>query len=215
MSQYFARLDRELERQPMPPEYEKYIAHIFCNDCERKSPAKYHFFYHKCAHCGSYNTTVLKTENTEETAQNSGDEEGPNTSSSISVDAVAATSDALGLLSISEPEQSGTNGAASSSTTTTANGSRSNHASTSSSTEEITNTLDLLSIRHAEQQQIGASSSSSETSSSTPSSSSSPSNNQNDQTTSRSSSFISSTSLAIRSSSTNNNHNESTNDNKR
>lgn len=53
----------------MPAEYEKFISHIFCNDCEEKTPAKYHFFYHKCGHCGSFNTTVLKTENTEETAQ--------------------------------------------------------------------------------------------------------------------------------------------------
>ncbi|CAO3620988.1 unnamed protein product [Cunninghamella blakesleeana] len=67
MSEYFARLDRELERQTMPAEYDKYISHVFCNDCERRSPAKYHFFYHKCGHCKSYNTTVLRTENTEET----------------------------------------------------------------------------------------------------------------------------------------------------
>ncbi|KAI8642379.1 zinc-ribbon-domain-containing protein [Parasitella parasitica] len=69
MSEYFNRLDKDLERQPMPAEYEKFISHIFCNDCEKKTPAKYHFFYHKCGHCGSFNTTVLKTENTEETAQ--------------------------------------------------------------------------------------------------------------------------------------------------
>lgn len=67
MSEYFNRLDKDLERQPMPVEYEKYISHIFCNDCEKKTPAKYHFFYHKCGHCKSFNTTVLKTENTEET----------------------------------------------------------------------------------------------------------------------------------------------------
>ncbi|CEI86363.1 hypothetical protein RMCBS344292_00805 [Rhizopus microsporus] len=69
MSEYFERLDKDLERQPMPPEYDKYISHIFCNDCEKKTQAKYHFFYHKCGHCGSFNTTVLKTENTEETAR--------------------------------------------------------------------------------------------------------------------------------------------------
>ncbi|KAI7902171.1 zinc-ribbon-domain-containing protein [Cokeromyces recurvatus] len=66
MSEYFNRLDKDLERQPMPAEYEKYISHIFCNDCEKKSAAKYHFFYHKCKHCSSFNTTVLRTENTEE-----------------------------------------------------------------------------------------------------------------------------------------------------
>ena len=75
MSEYFGRLDRELERQPMPPEYEKYVSYIFCNDCEKKSRAKYHFFYHKCEHCNSYNTTVLKTENREE--QQDGKEPSP------------------------------------------------------------------------------------------------------------------------------------------
>ncbi|KAI7851356.1 zinc-ribbon-domain-containing protein [Circinella umbellata] len=82
MSEYFARLDRELVRQPMPPEYEKYVSHIFCNDCEKKSSAKYHFFYHKCTDCGSYNTTVLKTENTEETAQDDESRNPPPSSTS-------------------------------------------------------------------------------------------------------------------------------------
>ncbi|KAI9025760.1 zinc-ribbon-domain-containing protein, partial [Phycomyces nitens] len=63
MKEYFNRLDQELQRQPMPVEYEHYLSYIFCNDCEEKSIAKYHFFYHKCKHCKSYNTTVLKTEN--------------------------------------------------------------------------------------------------------------------------------------------------------
>lgn len=77
MSAYFERLDRDLQRQPMPAEYAKFISHIFCNDCEEKSPAKYHFFYHKCSKCGSYNTTVLKTENTEETAKNQSETQVP------------------------------------------------------------------------------------------------------------------------------------------
>lgn len=67
----------------MPPEYAKYISHIFCNDCEKKSTAKYHFFYHKCVHCGSYNTTVLRTENTEE---QSGQQQSSSSSSSQAVE---------------------------------------------------------------------------------------------------------------------------------
>ncbi|OAD80342.1 hypothetical protein PHYBLDRAFT_99199, partial [Phycomyces blakesleeanus NRRL 1555(-)] len=58
MEDYFNRLDQELQRQPMPAEYENYLSYIFCNDCEEKSVAKYHFFYHKCKNCKSYNTTV-------------------------------------------------------------------------------------------------------------------------------------------------------------
>ncbi|ORZ05264.1 zinc-ribbon-domain-containing protein [Absidia repens] len=65
MSHYFARLDRALERQSMPDEYAHVLSHVFCNDCERRCAAPYHFFYHKCAHCASYNTTVLRTEKTE------------------------------------------------------------------------------------------------------------------------------------------------------
>ncbi|KAI9249155.1 zinc-ribbon-domain-containing protein [Phascolomyces articulosus] len=90
MSEYFARLDRELVRQPMPPEYEKYVSHIFCNDCEKKSSAKYHFFYHKCTHCGSYNTTVLKTENTEETAQDNESKNPPPSSTNPTQSSTAA-----------------------------------------------------------------------------------------------------------------------------
>lgn len=87
MSEYFNRLDKDLERQPMPAEYEKYISHIFCNDCEKKTPAKYHFFYHKCGHCGSFNTTVLKTENTEETQPS--ENAGASSSSSAAVASVS------------------------------------------------------------------------------------------------------------------------------
>ena len=32
---------------------------ILCNDCERKGQAPFHFVYHKCPHCASYNTRVL------------------------------------------------------------------------------------------------------------------------------------------------------------
>lgn len=41
--------------------YEFSVSWVLCNDCEQKSFAKYHFLYHKCAHCGSYNTRTLKT----------------------------------------------------------------------------------------------------------------------------------------------------------
>jgi hypothetical protein len=61
MSAYFARIDAFLKVQTMPQEYENFVSQILCNDCEKKSTAKYHFLYHKCAHCNGYNTTVLKT----------------------------------------------------------------------------------------------------------------------------------------------------------
>ncbi|KAI8059471.1 zinc-ribbon-domain-containing protein [Gongronella butleri] len=73
MSEYFQRLDRELERQSMPSEYQKFESVIFCNDCEKKSRAKYHFFYHKCKHCDSFNTTVLRTESNTSSASDPAD----------------------------------------------------------------------------------------------------------------------------------------------
>lgn len=61
MTEYFKRIDTMLQQHKMPPEYENWHSYILCNDCEKKSYAKYHFLYHKCAHCSSYNTKVLKT----------------------------------------------------------------------------------------------------------------------------------------------------------
>ncbi|KAI8067752.1 zinc-ribbon-domain-containing protein [Gongronella butleri] len=61
MSRYFDQLQKEIESQPMPSAYESYTSSLFCNDCERRSMAPYHFFYHQCQHCKSFNTSVLKT----------------------------------------------------------------------------------------------------------------------------------------------------------
>ncbi|ORZ02941.1 zinc-ribbon-domain-containing protein [Syncephalastrum racemosum] len=62
MTAYFERVDQDIMQQPMPPEYQYHVSHIFCNDCETRSRTKYHFFHHKCENCNSYNTTVLQTE---------------------------------------------------------------------------------------------------------------------------------------------------------
>ncbi len=32
---------------------------ILCNDCGKHGEAPFHFVYHKCGHCASYNTRVL------------------------------------------------------------------------------------------------------------------------------------------------------------
>lgn len=60
MSDYFNRIDEMLAAHEMPAEYKNWVSFVLCNDCERKSEAKYHFLYHKCAHCSSYNTKILK-----------------------------------------------------------------------------------------------------------------------------------------------------------
>ncbi|ORZ20282.1 zinc-ribbon-domain-containing protein [Absidia repens] len=62
MTFYFRQLQNEMERQPMPLAYQNYRSLVFCNDCEQKSVAPYHFFHHRCQSCSSFNTTVLKTE---------------------------------------------------------------------------------------------------------------------------------------------------------
>ncbi len=50
-----------LIQHTMPAEYDSWVSYILCNDCEEKSFSKFHFMYHKCAGCGSYNTKVLKS----------------------------------------------------------------------------------------------------------------------------------------------------------
>ncbi|KAI9030405.1 RING finger and CHY zinc finger domain-containing protein [Hyaloraphidium curvatum] len=61
MTEFFRRIDSMLAQHKMPTEYETWVSWVLCNDCEQKSYAKYHFLYHKCASCASYNTRVLKT----------------------------------------------------------------------------------------------------------------------------------------------------------
>jgi len=38
------------------------VQDILCNDCERKGRCRFHWLYHKCGSCGSYNTRVIKTD---------------------------------------------------------------------------------------------------------------------------------------------------------
>ncbi len=63
MEHLFARIDELMSTQTMPDEYASVRAQILCNDCEKKSIAKFHFVYHACALCSSYNTKVLRTFN--------------------------------------------------------------------------------------------------------------------------------------------------------
>lgn len=37
---------------------------IFCHQCEKRGEANYHVMYHKCPHCGSYNTTMVESRDT-------------------------------------------------------------------------------------------------------------------------------------------------------
>ena len=40
----------------MPPEYRDMVVTILCNDCNKRSTARFHVVGHKCGECGSYNT---------------------------------------------------------------------------------------------------------------------------------------------------------------
>ena len=61
MTHLWEQLDNYVSNSKMPEEYNNMRSNIFCNDCLSKSETKYHFFYHKCIDCNSWNTTVLNT----------------------------------------------------------------------------------------------------------------------------------------------------------
>uniref|UniRef100_A0A1J3CE36 Putative RING finger protein C2F3.16 n=1 Tax=Noccaea caerulescens TaxID=107243 RepID=A0A1J3CE36_NOCCA len=58
MQVYFRMLDALLAEEKMPDEYSNKTQVILCNDCGRKGNAPYHWLYHKCTSCGSYNSRL-------------------------------------------------------------------------------------------------------------------------------------------------------------
>jgi hypothetical protein len=59
LSNYWSMIDNFLQNQEMPDEYKDKKSKIYCNDCEEQSEVKFHFIYHKCLNCNSYNTNVI------------------------------------------------------------------------------------------------------------------------------------------------------------
>ncbi|KAK8537558.1 hypothetical protein V6N12_043716 [Hibiscus sabdariffa] len=59
MQVYFKMLDAFLAEEKIPDDYHDRTQVILCNDCEKKGTAPFHWKYHKCSNCGSYNTRVL------------------------------------------------------------------------------------------------------------------------------------------------------------
>ncbi|KAK4805084.1 hypothetical protein SAY86_004901 [Trapa natans] len=59
MQVYFQMLDTLLAEEKMPEEYLGQIQVILCNDCEKRGSAPFHWLYHKCPYCRSYNTRLL------------------------------------------------------------------------------------------------------------------------------------------------------------
>ncbi|KAJ4828976.1 hypothetical protein Tsubulata_046959 [Turnera subulata] len=62
MAVYFGMLDALLATEELPEEYRNRCQDILCNDCDRKGASQFHWLYHKCGFCGSYNTRVIKAE---------------------------------------------------------------------------------------------------------------------------------------------------------
>ncbi|KAH0565827.1 hypothetical protein GP486_000775 [Trichoglossum hirsutum] len=60
METQFRNLDRAIEGQPMPPQFQDTKALVSCNDCSAKSFTKYHWLGLKCDICHSYNTVQLQ-----------------------------------------------------------------------------------------------------------------------------------------------------------
>ncbi|KAJ0049275.1 hypothetical protein Pint_15297 [Pistacia integerrima] len=59
MQVYFRMLDALLAEEKIPQEYSGRTQAILCNDCEKRGAAPFHWLYHKCPSCGSYNTRLL------------------------------------------------------------------------------------------------------------------------------------------------------------
>ncbi|GMY18394.1 zinc finger protein BRUTUS-like [Fagus crenata] len=62
MAVYFGMLDALLASEELPEEYRDRCQDILCNDCDKKGTAPFHWLYHKCGFCGSYNTRVIKVD---------------------------------------------------------------------------------------------------------------------------------------------------------
>ncbi|XP_031121997.1 zinc finger protein BRUTUS-like [Ipomoea triloba] len=62
MSVYFGMLDALMASEILPEEFRNRCQDILCNDCDKKGTARFHWLYHKCASCGSYNTRVIKVD---------------------------------------------------------------------------------------------------------------------------------------------------------
>ena len=48
-----------LSRNKMPIEYESWISMIKCNDCSKTSQVPFHFSFHRCLNCQSFNTDLI------------------------------------------------------------------------------------------------------------------------------------------------------------
>lgn len=60
MAVYIQMIDSLLVKErPLHPDLASQRQQILCRECEGRSVAPFHFVYHKCQECGSYNTAVV------------------------------------------------------------------------------------------------------------------------------------------------------------
>ncbi|XP_076932624.1 zinc finger protein BRUTUS-like At1g18910, partial [Bidens hawaiensis] len=59
MQAYFGMLDELLAEEKITEEYLGRTEDILCNDCEKNGSAPFHWLYHKCPHCSSYNMRLI------------------------------------------------------------------------------------------------------------------------------------------------------------
>jgi hypothetical protein len=86
------QIEQYLRVNPMPPEYTGWIAVILCNDCLLQSEAPFHFAFHKCTHCDSYNTDVISKGPNPDSTATAGTDSTTASSTASSTSSTAANS---------------------------------------------------------------------------------------------------------------------------
>jgi zinc finger-like protein len=56
---YFNMLEAILAAEELPDEYKSQTQEVLCNDCGERGTTRFHFVYHKCPGCSSFNTRVV------------------------------------------------------------------------------------------------------------------------------------------------------------
>lgn len=71
MSLRWIMIDNDLDNQILPLPYSEMTRDIICADCDKKSSSvPFDFQYHKCNHCGSYNTNIMEITDVNDSNQN-------------------------------------------------------------------------------------------------------------------------------------------------
>eukprot|EP00180_Rhodochaete_pulchella_P000204 Plantae.Rhodophyta-Rhodochaete_pulchella.ctg11421.p2 GENE.Plantae.Rhodophyta-Rhodochaete_pulchella.ctg11421~~Plantae.Rhodophyta-Rhodochaete_pulchella.ctg11421.p2 ORF type:complete len:115 (+),score=5.89 Plantae.Rhodophyta-Rhodochaete_pulchella.ctg11421:30-374(+) len=60
MTSYYRMIDDHVRHDEIPDEYRNVRQRILCQDCHAKTEVEFHFHYHMCGACKSYNTRVLE-----------------------------------------------------------------------------------------------------------------------------------------------------------